>query len=149
MRSDNFLILLVEDEQADAHLIRMAMKEAGLAIDLVHVLDGVEALEYLQQVDEGDIQKRPDLILLDLNMPRMNGLEFLRRVKAHERYRVLPVVIMTTSDSDTDVSAAYSEGAAGFVVKPMDVSTFIDQIRQLQSYWFDLVRHPNRMPLEE
>jgi len=130
------LILLVEDEPADAHLVRVALRESQVDAEVEHVVDGREALEYLRR--EGGrflLARRPDLILLDLNMPRMDGREFLAEVKSDQSLRSIPVVVLSTSAVDRDVLAARRLGAASYLVKTADVDAFIDEIRQLAEYW--------------
>lgn len=140
-----FDILLVEDDQSDAHLVRAALKENRVLCNLHHVLDGVDALAFLRR--QGDAWRdavRPDLILLDLNMPRMNGREFLEVIKADEELRTIPVVVLTTSDVERDVVASYKLGAAGYITKPVDMDQFIEAVRQLDNYWFVLARLPKK-----
>ena len=140
-----FNVLLVEDEPADAHLVRLALKESKVYCRLFHVFDGEEALKFLRtekQPDNGS--SRPDLILLDINMPRMNGKEFLTTIKAEEKLAAIPVVVLTTSDAERDIVASYKMGAAGYITKPVDIEQFIDAIRQLDNYWFTLVKLPTR-----
>lgn len=138
-----FQILLVEDEPADAHLVRISLRESRVYSQLHHVRDGVEALDFLRREGEGfEDAPVPDLILLDLNMPRMNGLEFLAEVKKEENLRQIPVVILTTSSVERDVTASYHTGASGYIVKPMDMDQFSAAIRQLEQYWFALVQLP-------
>ena len=140
-----FAILLVEDEAADAHLVKAALAENHILADLHHVLDGREALEYLRrQGPRYATARRPDLILLDLNMPRMDGRECLAALKADPGLADIPVVVLTTSAVERDVLASYKLGAAGFITKPLDVLQFIAAIRELGEYWFDLVRLPQR-----
>lgn len=139
-----FDVLLVEDEESDAHLVRSALKENKVYCNLHHVLDGVEALAFLQQRDAYAGAPRPDLILLDLNMPRMNGREFLEVIKADQELKTIPVVVLTTSDVERDVVASYKLGAAGYITKPVDMDQFIDAVRQLDNYWFVLARLPKK-----
>ena len=140
-----FTILLAEDEAADAHLVRTALSENHILTDLRHVLDGREALEYLRhQGPRFADAPRPDLILLDLNMPRMDGRECLLALKRDPDLADIPVVVLTTSEVERDVLASYTLGAAGFITKPVDVSQFITAIRDLGVYWFDLVRLPKQ-----
>lgn len=140
----HFHILLVEDSQVDAHLTRAALEENRFAVSMHHVTDGIEALEYLRQQGQTFADGlRPDLILLDLNMPRMNGREFLTAMKADPNLSDIPVVILTTSDVEQDVIASYKLGAAGYVTKPVDLEQFIHAINQLGNYWFKLVRVPH------
>lgn len=138
-----FVILLVEDEPADAYLVRMALAENHILTDLHHVADGIEAFDFLHK--RGDRYAKapaPDLILLDLNMPRMNGREFLAAIKHHEHLKAIPVVVMTTSEVEQDILASYKLGAAGFIVKPLDVTQFMQAIRKLEDYWCTVVRIP-------
>jgi len=138
-----FDILLVEDEPADAKLVRSALKESRVYYNLHHVADGIEALAFLRRTGANYRQApRPDLILLDLNMPRMNGREFLAAVKADGDLVGIPVVVLTTSDVERDVVASYKLGAAGYITKPVDMEQFVDAIRQIGSYWFTLTRLP-------
>lgn len=139
-----FTILLVEDEPADAHLVRMAFMESRVLVDLRHVTDGVDALAYLEQAPGFIDTPRPDLILLDLNMPRMDGRTFLAELKRREDLRGIPVVVLTTSDVERDVVAAYDLGAAGYIVKPVDLDQFMSVIQSLQDYWITVVRIPER-----
>ncbi|AVM73296.1 response regulator [Magnetospirillum gryphiswaldense] len=140
----HFHILLVEDSQVDAHLTRAALEENRFAVSMHHVTDGIEALDYLRQQGQNFTDGlRPDLILLDLNMPRMNGREFLTAMKADPNLSDIPVVILTTSDVEQDVIASYKLGAAGYVTKPVDLEQFIHAINQLGNYWFKLVRVPH------
>jgi len=142
-----FDVLLVEDEPADANLVRVALKESRILCRLHHLSDGVEALAFLRR--EGELYRtapRPDLILLDLNMPRMNGQELLRIIKDDLALNTIPVVILTTSDVERDVVASYQLGAAGYVTKPVDIEQFIEAIRQIGRYWFVLVLLPTKDP---
>lgn len=145
-REENiFDILLVEDEPADAHLVRTAIKQCQSACNVFHVMDGVEALEFLRRESERYRNvPQPDLILLDLNMPRMNGREFLAAVKADENLDSIPVVVLTTSDVERDVETAYKLRASGFVTKPIDMEQFIETMRQLVAYWLTLTRLPKK-----
>lgn len=136
-------ILLVEDDSADAHLTRMAFQEGRIAVDLQHVENGEEALAYLLKENGYQDKPQPDLILLDLNMPRMDGREFLREIKKIDKLRIIPIVVLTTSDAESDIYASYDQGAAGFIVKPVSVDDFIHQIQKLENYWFELVKRPS------
>jgi CheY-like chemotaxis protein len=143
--SNPFDILLVEDEPADANLVKLALKESRIFCHLHHVYDGVEALAFLRHEGlENTDAPKPDLILLDMNMPRMNGREFLAAIKQDENLNAIPVVMLTTSDVERDVMISYQLGAAGYITKPVDIDQFIDAIRQLDNYWFTLVRLPKK-----
>jgi CheY-like chemotaxis protein len=138
-----FDILLVEDEPADAHLVRTSINECKFHCNLHHVGDGLEALAFLRR--EGERYKnvpRPDLILLDLNMPRMNGREFLVAIKADDNLAGIPVAVLTTSGVERDVEMVYKLGASGFISKPIDMGQFTEAIRQLVGYWLKLTRIP-------
>lgn len=138
-----FVILLVEDEPADAHLIKVALRESQRQVDLHWVNDGVEAFSFLRR--EGDrfrAAPHPDLILLDLNMPRMDGREFLAAIKQEPAFRDIPAVMLTTSDVERDVLASYQLGAAGYIVKPVELSELASAVKGLEHYWFGVVRLP-------
>jgi len=124
-------ILLVEDDNLDALTIQRAIDQLGGAHSLVRAKDGEEALEYLMDASA----QKPCLILLDLNMPRMNGIEFLGAAKADDRLRRIPVVVLTTSQEPRDVSASFDFSVAGYVVKPVDYEQFVDSMRIIDQYW--------------
>jgi CheY-like chemotaxis protein len=137
-------LLIVEDEPGDARLMQLAMQKNSYDVELHEASDGLEALRFLRREGEQFSQApRPDMILLDLKMPGLGGLEFLAQVKQDERLRVIPVVVITTSALDADVAAAYALGAAGYVPKPTDINEFVSAIRRLGEYWFKLVRLPD------
>ena len=141
-----FVILLVEDEEADAYLVKVALSENRILAELQRVSDGREALEYLRQQGERFAQApRPDIILLDLNMPRMDGRECLTEIKQDASISDIPVIILTTSNVQRDVLAAYEMGAAGFITKPVDVHKFIEAISLIGDYWLSLVKLPQHM----
>ncbi len=140
--TQTFTILLVEDEPADAYLVRQAFKENHILVDLHHVSDGQEAMEFLTRQGQYADAPRPDLILLDLNMPRMDGRRFLGEMKNNPEISATPVVILTTSDVERDTLSSYRLGAAGYIVKPIDINQFVNTIKVLEEYWFTLVRLP-------
>lgn len=135
-------ILLLEDELSDAYLVKMALKEGKVLAHLHHVVDGREGLDFLNKTEKYAEAPRPDLIFLDLNMPRMNGSEFLAAIKADERFKSIPVVVLTTSDFEKDVICSYQLGATSYITKPVDMPQFIKAIQQIGDYWFSLVRLP-------
>ncbi len=139
----DFVILLAEDEPADAHLVKAALAENHILADLYHVHDGRQVLDFVHRrgVKFANVP-RPHLILLDMNMPRMNGRECLAALKQDEDVRDIPVVILTTSTVERDVVASYNLGASGYIAKPMDMQQFSDAIRHLGDYWIKLVRLP-------
>ncbi|HEU5315480.1 MAG TPA: response regulator [Chloroflexota bacterium] len=136
-------ILLVEDNPDDEELTRVALEESKIANTLVVARDGVEALDYLFGTGSHagrDTRHMPQVILLDLKLPRLNGMEVLRRLRADERTRYLPVVVLTSSDEEQDLFESYGLGANSFVRKPVDFAQFVDSVRQLGLYWLVLNR---------
>ncbi|MET9134210.1 MULTISPECIES: response regulator [Streptomyces] len=132
-----FDVLLVEDDVADAMLIEEALAERG-ARNLVQVTDGVAALEHLR----GDGNARPDLIVLDLNMPRMNGRELLKILKSDEDLQTIPVVVLTTSTAPDDVTGAYSSHANAYVTKPVNLEEFEQAVQSIDAFYLDTVTRP-------
>jgi len=128
---DEERFLLVEDDRIDAMAVRRALREIGSANPLDHVTDGEQALDFLRDPKN----PRPGLILLDLNMPRMNGLEFLAAVKTDPKLKMIPVVVLTTSRSDSDLLGSFGQGVAGYMLKPVDFAQFTDVMRTIRQYW--------------
>jgi DNA-binding response OmpR family regulator len=128
---DNKPILLVEDDRVDAMTVKRALADIKVTNPLDVVEDGEQALAYLRQ----SANQRPGLILLDLNMPRMSGIEFLKIVKQDTQLKRIPVVVLTTSGEERDRIDAYEWGAAGYVVKPFDYSQFVATVRTIDRYW--------------
>ena len=124
-------ILLVEDDRVDCMTIKRALEEVKINNQLDMVSNGEEALAYLLS-DEKDL---PGFILLDLNMPRMNGIEFLKTVKTHPGLKKIPVVVLTTSKARQDINASFELGAAGYMVKPLDYKEYIDAVVTIARYW--------------
>lgn len=141
-------ILLVEDNIADAHIIKLALKKYQVSARLHHVLDGREGLYFLQQQEQYHNVPRPDLILLDLNMPYMNGYEFLTAIKNNEHFKSIPVVVMSTSDVESDVLNSYRLGAASYITKPSSLEQFMSVIHMVTEYWIAIVRLPRRYQYE-
>lgn len=132
------IILLVEDNPSDIGLTKRALEKSRIANDLVVAEDGQEALEYLFGPGPAPGAERndlPALVLLDLKLPRVDGLEVLRRIRADERTRRLPVVILTTSREEQDVAQSYDLGANSYIRKPVDFAQFAEAIQQLGLYW--------------
>jgi DNA-binding response OmpR family regulator len=134
------LIALVEDNPDDEVLTMRALKKHGIANDIVVLRDGVEALAFLLAPD----QPLPHLVLLDLNLPRVNGLEVLKQLRTEKRTQLLPVVILTSSNEERDVIEGYRLGANSYVRKPVDFVQFSDAVRQLGLYWLVLNQMPPR-----
>ena len=132
-------ILLIEDNPDDAELIFRIFKKNKSAEYLVHVTNGEEALKYLSS----DISKLPKLIIADLNMPLVNGFEFLKKVKSDESTKIIPVVVLTSSQEENDIMKAYSLGVNAFIVKPIDYTEFSEVINQIIRFWL----HFNQSPM--
>ena len=124
-------ILLIEDDDGDVMTVNRALRDLKVTNQLVPIGDGEEAIEYLR--DES--ATKPCIVLLDLNMPKMDGAEFLKIVKADKALNKIPVVILTTSNSDRDVIESFELGAAGYMVKSVDYEKFVETIRAIDQYW--------------
>ena len=136
-------ILLVEDDPGDVLMTTEALADSKVLNNLTVVNNGEEALRYLRQEGEHAAAVRPDLVLLDLNLPRVDGREVLARVKADERLRTIPVVVLTTSESEEDVLRSYALHANAYVTKPVDFDRFIDVVRQIDDFFVTVVKLPN------
>ena len=141
------IILLVEDNADDEVLTRRALKKNNIGNELVVARDGAEALDYLfgMGVYEGrDLSVMPQVILLDLKLPKVDGLEVLRRLRADERTKLLPVVILTSSKEQQDLVNGYGYGANSYIRKPVDFAQFLEAVRQLGLYWLVLNETPRQ-----
>ena len=139
------MILLVEDNPDDEALTLRALRKANVGNDVNVVRDGVEALDFLfgaGRFAERDTAVMPQVVLLDLKLPKVDGLEVLRRIRADERTKLLPVVILTSSDEEQDRIAGYALGANSYVRKPVDFAQFAEAVRQLGLYWLVLNQPP-------
>lgn len=138
-------VLLVEDNPRDVRLTQRAFSHAGLPHDLRVVRDGDEALAYLLREGayvDPHAAPRPDVILLDLNLPRMGGHDLLRKVKQDTRFKQVPIIVLTTSGRSDDVRLAYEQGANAYLLKPVEFSRFTDVIGQLGKFWLETVELP-------
>lgn len=142
-------ILLVEDSPGDVRLTREALREARVANRLSVVGDGIETMQFLRQEGKYATAPRPDLILLDLNLPRMDGREVLAAIKADPSFRTIPVVVLTTSEAESDVLRSYDLHANCYLVKPVDVDRFFEQVGRLEGFWLAVVRLPPNAPRRE
>jgi chemotaxis family two-component system response regulator Rcp1 len=133
-------ILLVEDNAGDVLLTREALREADVAVELTAVADGEQALAYLRDEDV----TQPDLVLLDLNLPRKNGLEVLEEIRHDPALRTTPVIMLTTSSSARDVAASYARGVNCYVVKPLDLDDFTELVQAINGFWLEVARLPSR-----
>ena len=137
-------ILLVEDNLGDVVLTKEALKEGKISNNLSVTRDGIEALEFLRRQGSFADAPRPDLILLDLNMPRMNGAEVLAEVKADPELKTIPVVMLTTSAADQDIINAYKLNANCYVTKPVDFDQFMKVVQTIDQFWLTIVKLPPR-----
>ena len=135
-------VLLVEDDPGDTLMIREAFEDNKVRNRLTCVTDGVQALEYLRRDGEHADAPRPDLILLDLNLPRKDGREVLAEIKADDDLRTIPVVVLTTSQAEEDVLRSYKLHANAYVTKPVDFERFIDVVRQIDNFFVTVVKLP-------
>ncbi|MEX2536491.1 MAG: response regulator [Trueperaceae bacterium] len=145
MTRDTTFILLVEDNQDDIDLTLRALRMHNLANEVVIVRDGAEALDFLfcrGDYAERSPDQKPQLVLLDINLPKLSGLEVLKQVRNSERTRLLPVVMLTTSKQDRDVLDSYMNGANSYVQKPVSFTEFTEAVRQLGIYWLILNEVP-------
>lgn len=124
-------ILLVEDDKVDAMTVRRALKEIKVTNNVILAANGEEAIEYLLKPDS----EMPCIILLDLNMPKMNGLEFMKIAKENEKLRKIPIVVLTTSSEERDRMNSFQNGVAGYMTKPVDYQQFVDVIKTINIYW--------------
>jgi CheY-like chemotaxis protein len=138
-------ILLVEDNPADIQITRRALRESGAPVELIVVRDGQEAVDYLCRhgAHAADASWRvPDLILLDLNLPRLTGQEVLRHIRGEEALQSVPVVVLTTSTRPEDIRDVYAAGANTYIEKPQDFARFVETLRTIQRYWLDTALLP-------
>ena len=145
MERSQIEILLVEDNMDDAEMTIHALRKNNLANKLIHMKDGEEAIDFLFGIGNfigRDVNLKPSLILLDLKMPKVDGLEVLERVKSNEATKKIPVVILTSSKEDPDVSKCYELGANSYIVKPVEFESFIKAVSELGMYWMILNQPP-------
>ena len=128
-------ILLVEDSPADVRLIREALRDTPLPVQITVARDGLEASNHLHEVENGT-QTRPDLVLLDLNLPKKNGREVLAEIKGSSTLRQIPVLIMTSSSAEDDISQAYALNANCYITKPSDLNDYMNVVRAIEDFWF-------------
>jgi len=140
-RRDAVDILLVEDSPTDADLTMRALRRSGLE-NVHHVVDGVDAMAFLRHEGKYIGVSTPDLILLDLNLPRKDGREVLREMRQDPEFRPIPVIVLTTSTEDQDVLKSYGLCTNAYIVKPVDVAKFFKMIEQLDHFWFDVATLP-------
>lgn len=142
MITKKFNVLIVEDNPADIRLVKEAFKESEVDTEIYIVKDGVEAMEFLNHGIEHEDVSLPDLILLDLNLPRKDGREVLKEIKENNKLKYIPVVILTTSSSEEDVYETYLNHANSYIVKPANIGRFIETMKNLEDYWFNMMKLP-------
>ncbi len=135
-------ILLVEDNPGDVRLTTEALKENKIALETHVVWDGIEAMDFLQKHGKHVDAPRPDLILLDLNLPKKDGREVLSEIKADESLKRIPVIVLTTSQADEDIMNSYEMNANCFVTKPVDLDQFITIVKSIEHFWLTVVKLP-------
>ena len=137
-------ILLVEDSPSDAKLTKKALKHARVTNEIHHITDGIKAMEFLKQQGEYIDAPRPDLILLDLNLPRKKGLEILEEIKQDPELQAIPVVIITSSHEEEDILRSYNLHANSYVTKPVDFEKFLEIVHCIEGFWLTVVMLPGK-----
>jgi len=135
VNTDKMKVLVVEDNPDDVTIIKRAMRKSDIKCELSFAYDGAEALQFLYHEGKFEDAPRPDLILLDLNLPKIGGLEVLAKIKQDDKLRRIPVIVLTISDREEDMVRAYDSGAASYMTKPVDSKDFERLIQTVQDYW--------------
>ena len=143
MTSQYMRLLLVDDDPSDVELVRESLKTSKLLVEINHVSDGHECMEYLRQVGKYSSAKTPDVIFLDLNMPKKDGRQVLKEMKSDELLKQIPVVILTTSDAEVDIVKSYKLGANCYVTKPVDFNQIQKVVNEIAEFWFTVVKLPD------
>ena len=144
MRMKPVQILLVEDSPDDILLTEEALQDAKIANELHSVMDGVAAMDFLNGRGAYTQRQRPDVVILDLNLPKKNGREVLREIKEDENLRRIPVIVLSTSGATEDINHAYDHYVNAYIQKPIDFDEFIRAVRSLEEFWLSIVRLPDR-----
>lgn len=140
--TDLIEVLLVDDDPGDVELTRESLKSSKIHINLSHVEDGQECMEYLRRTGKYEDAKKPDVVLLDLNMPKKDGRQVLEEMKTDEYLKRIPTVILTTSDAETDIEKTYQLGANCYITKPVDFTQFQKVVNEIADFWFTVVKLP-------
>jgi len=135
-------ILLIEDNPGDVRLTKLALKGGKILNNISVVMDGAEAMDFLLKKGKYSEAVRPDLIILDLNLPKKDGRQVLKEIKDNESLRRIPIVVLTTSRDDQDVLKSYNLHANAYITKPLDLDQFIDVVRSIETFWVSVVRLP-------
>ncbi|TVR22126.1 MAG: response regulator [Anaerolineaceae bacterium] len=144
MISEPIEILLIEDNPGDIRLTQEALKDSKLHNNLSVVRDGVQAMDFLRRRGNYGGVPRPDIILLDLNLPRKDGREVLKEIKEDDELRMIPVVVMTTSEDEEDILNSYQLHANCYITKPVDLHRFITIVKNIENFWFQIVKLPSQ-----
>ncbi|MGA1825988.1 MAG: response regulator [bacterium] len=144
MNNKNLEILLVEDDPGDVDLMKESLKESKITIDMSVVADGVEAMTYLRKEGRYSCVNRPNIILLDLNLPKKDGREVLEEVKNDDDLKEIPIVILTTSNAEQDIIKSYGLGANCYITKPVGFEQFRKVVNEIKNFWFTIVELPNK-----
>ncbi len=142
MPAQSVNVLLVEDDAGDVDLTKEALKDSKVIVNLHVVEDGELALRFLRRETPYADAVRPDVILLDLNLPKKDGRQVLQEIKSDERFKSIPVVILTTSDADQDILRSYGVGGNCYVTKPVGLDQFVRVVKQIEDFWFTVVKLP-------
>jgi CheY-like chemotaxis protein len=135
-------VLLVEDNPGDTDLIRDTLETRATALEITVTVDGADATDYLLRRGAHASAETPNLVLLDLNLPKLDGRQVLAEMKRHERLRHIPVVVLTSSDAENDIIGSYAIGASCYVTKPVDLATFQSVVRAIDAFWFTVAKLP-------
>lgn len=141
--SESIEILLVEDNEGDARLAKEAMRDSKIRNNLHHVADGEEAMDFLCRRGRFEKSPTPDLILLDLNLPKKDGREVLEEIKRNDALKRIPVVILTVSNAEEDILKSYNLHANCYITKPLDLDQFMKVVKSIEDFWFTIVKLPN------
>ena len=135
-------ILLVEDNEGDIFLVTEALEEGKIVNKVSVIKDGKEAIDFLEKKGKYQNAERPDLILLDINLPKKNGFEVLEHIKSQKNLKQIPVIMLTTSSSEKDISMSYKNNANCFITKPVDVENFLKVVYSIENFWISIVTLP-------
>ena len=141
---DTIHILLVEDNEGDIVLTREAFEEAKIHLKLSVVRDGKEAIDFVSKQGKYTEAAMPDMLLLDVNLPKKNGLEVLQFIKTNEGLKHIPIIMLTTSSSEKDINASYSNFASCFITKPVEINDFLSVIATIENFWISIVKLPSK-----
>ncbi|MBK6264139.1 response regulator [Marivirga sp. S37H4] len=142
MHKNTVHILLVEDNEGDILLIKEAFEEAKIVLKMSIVNDGQSAIDFLNQLPPYQKATPPDLILLDINLPRLNGHEVLCQIKSNEVFKSIPVIMLTTSSSPKDINTAYANHVNSYITKPVDINNFLNVVTGIENFWINIVNLP-------